>query len=228
MDPDVTKPRERAAARRLRRTQGLPYKVIAAQLAVSPATAHAWTADIQITPQQAERNLREAGRLRGANWRERCRARRLAYQEEGRERARLCEPLHAAGCMLYWAEGSKSRNVLKIANSDPFLLRFFVRFLNECFGLLANDYLVRVNCYTTPDRPIDVVERYWSRTLELPRGAFRKPTLNHFPTSSSGTKKGKLPYGVCTVGVRRSTWLVQHIYGAIQEYGGFNEPGWLD
>jgi hypothetical protein len=25
-----------------------------------------------------------------------------------------------------------------------------------------------------------------------------------------------------------STAIVQHIYGAIQEYGGFDEPRWLD
>lgn len=130
--------------------------------------------------------------------------------------------------MLYWAEGAKSRNVLKIANSDPFLLRFFIRFLTECFDVAPADFVVRVNCYTTPERPIDAVEAYWSTTLGIPRTAFRKATINHFPTSSSGKKDGKLPYGVCTVGVKRSTWLVQHIYGAIQEYGGFEEPGWLD
>lgn len=50
--------------------------------------------------------------------------------------------------------------------------------------------------------------------------------LNHTPTSSSGRARKKLPYGVCTLTVC-STRLVQHIYGAIQEYGGFDEPAWL-
>jgi hypothetical protein len=52
--------------------------------------------------------------------------------------------------------------------------------------------------------------------------------MNHTPTSSSGMKTNRLPYGVCNVRVLRSTALVQHIYGAIQEYGGFEEPRWLD
>jgi hypothetical protein len=39
--------------------------------------------------------------------------------------------------------------------------------------------------------------------------------------------RSKLPHGVCTLRVQ-STWIVQHNYGAIQEYGGFDEPGWLD
>lgn len=53
-------------------------------------------------------------------------------------------------------------------------------------------------------------------------------SLGAGPTSSSGRKRNKLPYGVCTLQVRRSTRLVQHIYGAIQEYAAFDEPAWLD
>jgi hypothetical protein len=33
--------------------------------------------------------------------------------------------------------------------------------------------------------------------------------------------------GVCTIRVN-STRVVQHIFGAIQEYGGLDEPAWLD
>jgi len=132
------------------------------------------------------------------------------------------------GCMLYWAEGAKSRNSLKLANSDPNMLAFFTRFLKECFGVSPDDFVARVNCYTTPELSADDVELYWSAKLGIPRAVFQKATVDHFPTSSSGKKEGKLPYGVCAVGVRRSTWLLQHIYGAIQEYAGFDEPAWLD
>ena len=41
-----------------------------------------------------------------------------------------------AGCMLYWAEGAKERNVVKFANSDAAMVRFFVRFLREGFEFL--------------------------------------------------------------------------------------------
>jgi hypothetical protein len=37
----------------------------------------------------------------------------------------------------------------------------------------------------------------------------------------------RLPYGTCRLMVH-STQVVQHIYGAIQEYGGFDRPEWLD
>ena len=73
---------------------------------------------------------------------------------------------------------------------------------------------------------IEEIERYWLELLDLPVSCVRKHTLNHMPTSSSGRAKNKFPYGVCTLRVH-NTWMVQHIYGAIQEYGGFEEPAWL-
>ena len=108
------------------------------------------------------------------------------------------------------------------------MLQLFVKFLRECFDI--DDELLRLslNVYTTSARPVDVVEAYWLSLLELPPTCARKHMLNHFPTSSSGSKVNKLPNGVCTLAVGKSTWLVQHIYGAIQEYSGIDQPTWLD
>jgi hypothetical protein len=41
-------------------------------------------------------------------------------------------------------------------------------------------------------------------------------------------KRNRLPYGVCSLRILRSTSLVQHAFGAIQEYAGFEEPRWID
>ena len=89
---------------------------------------------------------------------------RVTYQARGRETARGGDLLHLAGCMLDWAEGSKGRNQLRFSNSDPEMIRFFVRFLQECLGV-------------KPDQ------------------------------------------------IRITT---QHIFGAIQEYGGFRRDAWLE
>ena len=83
-----------------------------------------------------------------------------------------------------------------------------------------------LNVYTSNGLSVDEIERYWLDLLDLPAASLRKHTLNHLPTSSSGRAKNKLPYGVCTLRVH-NTWMLQHIYGAIQEYGAFDEPGWL-
>jgi len=233
--PKCRKPNEREEARRLR-SAGMPFKRIAAQLGVSSSTVHSWTRRIKLTPEQRQRNLRGPRgpqnplqvRARAETWRRKNRHRRRAYQEEGRRRAREMDPLHMAGCMLYWAEGGKGRNHLIITNSDVAMLQFFMRFLRESLGIKSEDCRIRLNVYTNNGLPLKEIERHWLRALELPSSSLRGHSLNHYPTSSSGKRRRKLPYGVCTLTVAKSTPLVQHIYGAIQEYACFEERRWLD
>ena len=229
------KPIESAKARELR-AAGEPYKRIAARLGVSVNSAYRWTRDIELTEEQKQRN--QTGprgpqnpshiARRAEAWSRLHRERRRSYQEEGRQRARMRDPLHMAGCMLYWAEGSKQRNTLTFANSDVEMVRFFIVFLKEALGVRSEQCRVRLNVYTNNGLPLKEIERHWLRALELPSLCIRGHSLNAYPTSTSGRKRKKLPYGVCSLAVARSTHLVQHIYGAIQEYAGFVEPRWLD
>ena len=138
------------------------------------------------------------------------------------------EPLHLAGCMLYWAEGAKGRNSLNFVNSDLSMVRLFVRFLRECFQLPNHRITLRLNVYTDNGLTLEEIEDHWLDALELPHSCLRGHTLNHQPTSSSGQKKNRLPFGVAHLHVLKSTALLQHILGAIQEYAGFDEPRWLD
>lgn len=223
-------------ARGLREDEGMPFKRIAAKLGISVATAHLWTCDIPLTPDQIARNLRgpsgphspERLAARTEARREKAKARRLEYQQVGRMRARQGDALHEAGCMLYWAEGSKDRNTLTFANSDVHMVRFFWRFLRNCFATGPEQVTIRLNVYTGNGMTIQQIQAHWLKALDLPSTCLCKPLINHFPTSSSGTKKNKLPYGVCTFRVLRSTPIVQHMFGAIQEYARFDEPRWLD
>jgi hypothetical protein len=218
---------ERRKARRLRSEFGLPMKQIAAWLDVSPASVHLWTKDIQITEEQAQRNLQLSRERFAKRWVEINRERRRTWQEEGRARARHADPVHEAGCMLYWAEGAKHRNTLTFANSDRMMMRFFWRFLRDCFDVSPQRVTIRLNVYLGNGLALAEIENAWLDALDLPRSCLRGHTINHYPTSSSGQKKNRLPYGVCQLRLH-STPVLQHIYGAIQEYAGFDEPRWLD
>jgi hypothetical protein len=229
------KPIEREEARRLRE-EGISIKRIAGMLGVSPSSVFHWTRDIELTPEQRLRNIRgplgpqdpELVKKRAAAWRERCQRKRRQYQRDGRERARQGDALHMAGCMLYWAEGTKRRNTVQLANSDLNMVKFFCHFLRTSFGVNSTDMTLRLNVYTSNGLSIRAIENHWLTALDLPRSALRGHTLNHTPTSSSGRKTNRLPYGVCSIAVLKSTHMVQHIYGAIQEYARFEEPRWLD
>jgi transcriptional regulator with XRE-family HTH domain len=221
------KPLEKREARRLRRDHGMPMKRIAVRLGVSLSTVSLWVRDIELEPAHRERNRRQEYAARATTWSDLNRAKRRAYQEEGRARARQDYPLHRAGCMLYWAEGSKERNAVIFSNSDTHMVAFFRRFLIASFDLAPERLGLRLNVYTGNGLSLLQIEAYWLEALGLPRCCLRKHIVNHFPTSSSGRKRNKLPYGVCTLSIYE-TRIAQHIYGAIQEYAGFKEPRWLD
>ncbi len=51
--------------------------------------------------------------------------------------------------------------------------------------------------------------------------------VNVYSKYSQKKRCNKLPYGTCKV-VYNDTRTVQSIYGAIQEYAGFDRPEWLD
>ena len=188
----MAKRAEREIARRLRREYGTPVKRLARQLDVSPGTVSLWVRDIELDPAQIQRNMSRAGPAE--KWAEINRQRRRDYQRKGREAARQGDLLHQAGCMLYWAEGSKGRNSLCLTNSDPNMLVFFRRFLRESLGVPDEGFLLRLNVYLGNGLDLEEIEDHWLGLLALSRSALRKHSINHFPTSSSGRKKS-LPYG---------------------------------
>ena len=221
----------RTRARSLRQEDGLSFGEIARALDIAPTTARRWTLDIDVTGAQLAqidaRRIHAALQASAANA-ALSRLRRLGWQQEGRLKAREGDPLHQAGCLLYWAEGTKTRNTVELANSDLNLTHLFVRFLAECFGVGPQQLAFCLHVYTGNGLTIEEIETRWLARLRLPRSCLRKHSINVRPAPSSGIKKNKLPYGVGTIRVLKSTRLVQHIYGAIQEYGAFEEPRWLD
>jgi DNA-binding MarR family transcriptional regulator len=141
------KTEEKRLARELRAREGLSVKAIAGRLGVSQASVSLWVRDIELTPAQEQAMFMSAyHRQAAARQRlvEKRRCERLSYQERGRELARRGELVHAAGCMLYWAEGDKRRNQARLSNSDPQLVRFFVDFLRRYFDVSDDD--IRVTC----------------------------------------------------------------------------------
>jgi hypothetical protein len=71
------------------------------------------------------------------------------------------------------------------------------------------------------------IERFWLEVTGLPPGSLRKSIVNVYSKYSLKKRRNKLPYGACRIVVNRTS-VVQSIYGAIQEYAGFDRPAWLD
>ena len=56
------------------------------------------------------------------------------------------EKLKVAGSMLYWAEGTLKRSTIDFANSDPRMIKLFLKFLREICGV--REERLRLYLYT--------------------------------------------------------------------------------
>jgi hypothetical protein len=225
----VVKTDGRRRARELR-AEGFSVREVAKIVGVSQASASIWVRDIRLTPDQRRvlddrgRRGRAAALMRRS---ERARALRRGYQDDGRRLARERGAGYASGCMLYWAEGAKQRNSLKVTNSDPELLAFFADFLRRELDVPSERMALYCNLFADHVERQQEIEQFWLSRLGLPPSCLRKSMVNIYSRSSKRTRIGKLPYGTSAL-VVHSTRIVQTIYGSIQEYGGFDRPEWLD
>jgi hypothetical protein len=201
-------------------------KEIARILGVSVSSVSLWVRDIELDDARLLSMRRRAARRRGqasAQW---ARARRREAQEAGRRRARARDPLHIAGCMLFWAEGAKARNAVVFTNSDPAMVRLFARFLRECCGVRDDKIRIACNLFADHVDRVGEIEDHWLDAARLPRSQLRKSTINVYSKRSKKKRRNRLPYGTCRL-VVSDTALAQSLYGAIQEYAGFDRPDWL-
>jgi len=223
---------ERNQARRMRRDEGRSIKEIARLLGVSTSSVSHWVRDVELTDAQhsalqARNGLHERQRRARAAMAAKARARRVAAQREGRARARSLGHRYVAGCMLYWAEGSRNRNKIVFTNSDPAMARFFVEFIREFFDINSERLRVTCNLFADHEARQRAIEDFWLSTVGLPRSCLCKSTVNRYSRYSQKKRKNKLPYGTCRI-VVHSTEIAQTIYGSIQELAGFDRPEWLD
>jgi hypothetical protein len=207
----------------------MSMKAIAREVGASLSSVSRWVRDVELTEEQQATLQVQAfnGHVKGraVNSAMRRRARVLA-QDEGRQLAERREALHVAGCMLYWAEGAKERNVVGLSNSDADVVRFFLSFLRACFDVPDERVAIRCNLFADHLVRQREVEDFWLGYLGLPSTSLRKSIVNVYSKYSQRKRKNMLPYRTCKLTVC-STQILQSIYGSIQEYGGFERPEWL-
>jgi len=210
----------------LRAIEGRSIKEIARIVGASQSSVSVWVRDVAIEEKQRQalREHARVARIRAGS--AHFRARRKAFQDEGRLLARRGDPMHAAGCMLYWAEGSKGRNAVRLVNSDPAMVALFGEFLRAYFDVPGDAFRIDCNLFADHLERQREIERFWLDTLSLPSSCLRKSTVNVYSKHSKKKRQNRLPYGTVCVCVH-STRVIQSIYGSIQEYAGFERPEWL-
>lgn len=223
------KTEEHRVARELR-AQGWSIKEIEHRLGVSRSSVSRWVRDVELEP-EAREALAAKIRLGPIVAAERnaaaARAIRAGHQAEGRRFAQERGADYAAGCALYWAEGSRERNVVKLTNSDPEMLAYSARFLRTQFGVRSSEMVIRCNLFVDHVERREEIEDVWLERLGLSRISLRASTINTYSKCTKKKRTNKLPYGTCALMVY-STRIAQTLLGSLQELGGFDRPAWLD
>ena len=193
---------ERSELGRDLRRHGLSYGEIMELISVKKSTLATWCREVKLTEDQIqeikERRAPEPGIPRNTNRRrleEIAQLRAIAREEA---QTLIHDPLWIAGVVLYWAEGSKGRNQLSMANTDPRALRLFVRWIrtyvdpSACFSLA-------LHLHEGNDEA--AARRYWRQETGLYRANFHKTFIK---PKGTGHRKNHLKHGICTVRMRRA------------------------
>jgi hypothetical protein len=206
----------REQARELR-TQGQSYNEIAARLGVSKSSVSLWVRDLPcpkrfayVHSERRLEGLRKYNEARAADQRAQSAA---AAAEIGDLTDR---EVLIAGAIAYWCEGSKSKPYRRssdrvvFTNSDPGLVRFFLRFL-DVVGTQRSDLTFTVQIHENAD--VEAAQRFWEEVTGAPSDLFGKPTLKHHNPKTTRGNVGETYHGCLRIVVRRSGELYRKIDG---------------
>jgi hypothetical protein len=210
----------RARARELR-AQGLDYEEIAGALGVSKSSVSLWVRDLG----RPEHLSYEECRKRSAEGARRYWAAERAVREAAR--AATCAAAAAqigpitdrelliAGAIAYWCEGAKNKpgrraDRVIFTNSDPALVRLFLRFL-DVTGTPRMNATFRICIHESAD--LEAAQRYWLEMTGAPADQFRRPTLKRHNPKTIRKNTGAEYHGCLRIDVRRSSSLYRRIEG---------------
>ncbi len=104
--------------------------------------------------------------------------------------------LWISGLMLYWAEGShyEKKHILDFANSNPDMVKIFLRFLREVCGVDEKRLRVYLYCYANQD--IGNIKKFWSKVTNISLKQFTRPYIRY---DFRQEKIGKMPHGLAHI-----------------------------
>lgn len=183
------------------RLKGLSYSQIKSKIKISKSTLSVWLREYPLSPERIKK-LRDLNPQRIEN----CRNTKLknrqnklenVYKDISKEIGLFSKrDLFIAGMFLYWGEGTKtSRDMVAFTNTDPSMIKFFIKWMEQ-FNISRKKMKVKLHLYS--DMNINEKNKFWSKTLNIPKENFRKPYVKDSKFSSL-TYKNSFGQGTCTV-----------------------------
>ncbi len=104
------------------------------------------------------------------------------------------QQLKIAGIMLYWAEGTLKGQTVDFSNSNPEMVKIFLKFLREICGV--SEKRLRLYLYAYSYQDLKTIKEYWHKVTNIPLNQFTKPYVRK---GNLNISKRKLPYGLVHV-----------------------------
>ena len=102
------------------------------------------------------------------------------------------EKLKALGVALYLGEGGKSQNwIIDFSNSDPIIIKIFVKFLRDICGIRENKLRVLLYCYKNQN--INELITFWNKITKISKSQFTKPYVRN---DFNPNKENKMKFGL--------------------------------
>ncbi len=103
--------------------------------------------------------------------------------------------LFGLGLGLYWGEGTKKSNAVRLGNTDPRLIKKFVEFLVTIYCVPVSKFRFGLQIFS--DMSKKEALQFWSNTLGVPKDRFLK--VIRTPARGVGTYREKTKHGVLTI-----------------------------
>ena len=203
------------------RKRGYSYTYIGSKVGIAKSTLSEWLSAVPYTPNKEM--LLKMGKARTASGLAKNKLKLHAiFEAEKQARKDIGSmskrDIFMFGIGLYLGEGTKTHNIIRVANSEPLVIRFAVRWFRLVCGLQISNFKIRLHLY--PDSNEKKCIAFWSKTTLIPTHQFQRTQID-FRKDKKAFKVGKSPYGTAHLSV---------VSGGKKEFGVFlarRINGWI-
>lgn len=183
------------------RKEGFAYSYISEKTGISKSTLSDWLSEIPYTPNQ--QTIDRVGKAIAAS-----NARKTQIKQAETEQIRTSaskdigtmspRDLFMFGLGLYLGEGSKTRDITRVTNSDPDVILLAIAWFRS-LGVLPEQFRLTIHLY--PDSDMTKSLQFWSHTANIPISQFGKTQIDR-RTNKRKDHSGKLPNGTAHLTVK--------------------------
>jgi hypothetical protein len=183
------------------RKEGFSYADISSKLKIAKSTLSDWLKEVVFIPndlviKRVEENNRKISQIKRVDkMNSVLKADQYAKESIGVLSER---DIFILGLGIYIGEGSKTGDCIRIANSDPRIIRFTMKWFKICFGLSDSNFKVRIHMY--PDNNEDDVIEFWMKMLNIKKEAFYRSLFDN-RLNKKRKNKNILPYGTAHLSI---------------------------